>query len=96
MCIEKINEMFDFKSRCVYIEDLLTPYFETSSSCLDLKEIGLKENLLSEKNISDIEVICRLCFNTDITETINLNSAIDKNKLQHIFQINLSEVVRFF
>lgn len=85
--------MFDFKSKCVYIEDLLTPYSETSNSSLDLKAIGIKENLFSEQNLANTEVICRLCFNAITEEKINLCSAIKKNKLEHVFEKNLTEVV---
>lgn len=95
-CLEQIHEMFDFKSRCVHVEDFLTPYVETSNSGLNLKEIGVKETLFSEINLSGIDEVCRLCFSTSSEGNINLKKAIQENKLEDIFKKNLTEVVRTF
>lgn len=94
MCLGKVHEIFNFKSKCVYVEDLLTPYMETSNS-LDLKAIGWKENMFQEYKLCNIDVVCRLCLHPISTEKFHLDIAIkQQNGLQQIFEKNLSEVVR--
>lgn len=95
ICLEKIHEIFDFKSRCINIEDILTPYINIANSELDLKEIGVKENMFAEMEISDIDTVCRLCINPISTNKIDLNSVMKDHRLQHLLENNLSEVVSF-
>lgn len=69
---------------------------KTDNSELDLKEIGVKENLFAEMEISDIDTFCRLCFHPLSTNKIDINSVRKDSKLQHILDKNLSELVRTF
>lgn len=95
ICIEKVHEIFNFKSNCVYVEDVLTPYIETSNCNLDLKAIGWKENLFNEYKLPNIDAVCRLCLHPIFTEKNLLQNAIkQQNGLQQIFEKNLTEVVR--
>lgn len=86
-------EIFNFKSRCVYIEDMLIPYIEKNNFDLNLKAIGESENMFDGSKC-DTETICRLCFKPILKDEISLEDVLQQKGFQELFDKNLSEVVR--
>lgn len=81
-CWDEMQKIFTFKSRCIDIEDYLTPFFE-SGNITDLTII--LNNIKSENG--DSENVCRLCMQATI-DNYEL-----KNSETEVFQKFLPEVV---
>ncbi|XP_018578470.1 zinc finger protein 99-like [Anoplophora glabripennis] len=73
-CSVKLSAAFNFKSMCMNTENIIFPYINTSRmSVVDLKEVYLKEKgNIQLTNISEVQRICRLCFQLVTYEFVTL------------------------
>ncbi|KAJ8909347.1 hypothetical protein NQ315_003509 [Exocentrus adspersus] len=76
-CSQRVNNIFEFKSGCLYVEDFVTPFVSTEEG----KQIDLKEVYIKEKGNKDLidallgRDLCRLCLSVVDNECVYLDSS---------------------
>ncbi|CAG9818664.1 unnamed protein product [Phaedon cochleariae] len=89
-CLNRIHKLFDFKTLCLYTEDVLHPFINKQDG--QVKQVNLLSVLSETKHLNSENVqICRLCLEV-IKDSDNVKNEVLQNEFEDVFKNHLPEV----